>query len=182
MGLSGRRSTDMRRILAITGPFLIVAVAFGDAAWAQIPQYSAGPSTGTGGPSLKRSNRPVVSPYAGLLGSGVGANQRHWLSVFHARPAPAPGEPCDWVFGEIGEPPSGPIDVCRRPHKPVDRPAIAHAATGGRVGNRSHGPQRGLYVAYDIFRHEPPEKLVRRGAERVFPSSTSTNPSIPVGR
>jgi hypothetical protein len=64
----------MNRILAIAGPFLIIAACFGDAAWAQIPQYSAGPQTGSGGPRLKRSTRPVVSSYAGLLGSGVGAN------------------------------------------------------------------------------------------------------------
>jgi hypothetical protein len=38
------------------------------------PQYTAGPQTGSGGPRLKRSTRPVVSTYAGLLGSGVGAN------------------------------------------------------------------------------------------------------------
>jgi hypothetical protein len=64
----------MKRILAITGSLFLFATALGDAAWAQIPQYSAGPSSGAGGPSLKRSTRPVVSPYAGLLGSGVGAN------------------------------------------------------------------------------------------------------------
>src|SRR5262249_29627352 len=34
----------------------------------------AGPQTGGGGPTLRRSNRPVVSAYAGLLGSGVGSN------------------------------------------------------------------------------------------------------------
>ncbi len=50
------------------------AVAYGDLAWAQIPQYAAGPQTGAGGPSLKRSNRPVVAPSTGLLGSGFGAN------------------------------------------------------------------------------------------------------------
>jgi hypothetical protein len=52
----------------------MLVIGFADTAWAQIPQYSAGPSSGTGGPRLKRSTRPVVSAYAGLLGSGVGAN------------------------------------------------------------------------------------------------------------
>jgi hypothetical protein len=64
----------MNRILAVTGALLFVVAVTGDAAWAQIPQYQAGPQTGGGGPTLKRSTRPVVSTYAGLLGSGVGAN------------------------------------------------------------------------------------------------------------
>jgi hypothetical protein len=64
----------MKRIFVITGTLLIVAAGFGDAAWAQIPQYAAGPASGSGGPSLKRSTRPVVSAYTGLLGAGVGAN------------------------------------------------------------------------------------------------------------
>jgi hypothetical protein len=64
----------MKRIFAIACQFLILTAAFADAAWAQIPQYQAGPQTGGGGPTLKRSTRPVVSSYAGLLGAGVGAN------------------------------------------------------------------------------------------------------------
>jgi hypothetical protein len=64
----------MKKTLAIAGPLLVLALGFADVAWAQIPQYSAGPSSGSGGPRLKRSTRPVVSAYAGLLGSGVGAN------------------------------------------------------------------------------------------------------------
>jgi hypothetical protein len=62
----------MKPIAFIVGAVFFV-VALGDAAWAQIPQYQAGPATGQGGPTLKRSTRPVVSAYAGLLGSGVGA-------------------------------------------------------------------------------------------------------------
>jgi hypothetical protein len=62
------------RILAITGALLLVAFGLTDAAWAQIPQYNAGPQTGAGGPTLKRSTRPVVSAYTGLLGAGVGSN------------------------------------------------------------------------------------------------------------
>lgn len=64
----------MKRICAVAGLLFLFLAAFGDAAWAQIPQYTAGPQTGSGGPRLKRSTRPVVSSYAGLLGSGVGAN------------------------------------------------------------------------------------------------------------
>ncbi len=56
------------------GSLLLVAFGFSDAAWAQIPQYNAGPQTGGGGPTLKRSTRPVVSAYTGLLGAGVGSN------------------------------------------------------------------------------------------------------------
>jgi hypothetical protein len=57
-------------IAAVAG----LAVACGGQAWGQIPQYAAGPQTGGGGPTLKRSTRPVVAPSTGLLGSGVGAN------------------------------------------------------------------------------------------------------------
>ncbi len=57
-------------IAAVAG----LAVACGDQVWGQIPQYAAGPQTGAGGPTLKRSTRPVVAPSTGLLGSGVGAN------------------------------------------------------------------------------------------------------------
>jgi hypothetical protein len=63
----------MKPIVLIVGTAFF-AVAFSDSAWAQIPQYQAGPQTGQGGPTLKRSTRPVVSSYAGLLGSGVGAS------------------------------------------------------------------------------------------------------------
>jgi hypothetical protein len=73
-GSAGRMEDCMKRILAITAPLLLVAFGLTDAAWAQIPQYTAGPQTGGGGPSLKRSTRPVVSPYTGLLGAGVGSN------------------------------------------------------------------------------------------------------------
>jgi hypothetical protein len=62
----------MKPIVLIAGAAFL-AVALGDAAWAQIPQYQAGPATGQGGPTLKRSTRPAVSSYTGLLGSGVGA-------------------------------------------------------------------------------------------------------------
>ncbi len=62
----------MTRIVLIAGVAFFGA-ACGDQVWAQIPQYQAGPQTGSGGPTLKRSTRPVVSAYAGLLGSGVGA-------------------------------------------------------------------------------------------------------------
>jgi hypothetical protein len=62
----------MKRIVLIAGAALFVA-ASGDQVWAQIPRYQAGPQTGTGGPSLKRSTRPTVSAYTGLLGSSVGA-------------------------------------------------------------------------------------------------------------
>jgi hypothetical protein len=62
----------MKRLMLVAGTaFLLVAA--GDAAWAQIPQYSSGPSAGSGGPSLQRSKVPVVSRYTGLLGSSVGA-------------------------------------------------------------------------------------------------------------
>jgi hypothetical protein len=64
----------MKTILAITGSLLLVAFGLTDAAWAQIPRYTAGPQSGGGGPTLKRSTRPVVSPYTGLLGAGVGSN------------------------------------------------------------------------------------------------------------
>jgi hypothetical protein len=73
-GSAGRREDGMKRILAISGSLLLIAAAFNDAAWAQVPRYTAGPQTGAGGPSLKRSTRPVVSAYAGLLGAGVGSN------------------------------------------------------------------------------------------------------------
>ncbi len=63
----------MKPIVLIAGAAFL-ALAAGDQVWAQIPQYQAGPQTGSGGPTLKRSTRPVVSAYAGLLGSGVGAN------------------------------------------------------------------------------------------------------------
>jgi hypothetical protein len=66
----------MKRIVLIAGTaFLaVLVVSFdGETVFAQIPQYQAGPQTGTGGPSLKRSTRPAVSAYTGLLGSGVGA-------------------------------------------------------------------------------------------------------------
>jgi hypothetical protein len=63
----------MKRIMLIAA-VAGFAVACGDQVWAQIPQYAAGPQTGAGGPTLKRSTRPVVSPSTGLLGSGVGAN------------------------------------------------------------------------------------------------------------
>lgn len=64
----------MNRFLAIAGALLIVSCGWADPAWAQIPQFQSGPQSGTGGPTLRPSNRPVVSTYAGLLGSGVGAN------------------------------------------------------------------------------------------------------------
>jgi hypothetical protein len=73
-GSAGRRKSGMKSILAMSGALLLVAFALTDAAWAQIPQYNAGPQTGGGGPTLKRSTRPVVSAYTGLLGAGVGAN------------------------------------------------------------------------------------------------------------
>jgi hypothetical protein len=62
----------MKRVMLIAGTAFILA-ATSDAAWAQIPQYSSGPTTGSGGPSLQRSKAPVVSRYTGLLGSQVGA-------------------------------------------------------------------------------------------------------------
>ena len=73
-GSAGRMESGMKRILAITGALLLGAFGLSDAAWAQIPQYNAGPQTGAGGPTLKRSTRPVVSAYTGLLGAGVGSN------------------------------------------------------------------------------------------------------------
>jgi hypothetical protein len=66
----------MKRIVLIAGAALFAADFFGAGAGralAQIPQYQAGPQTGSGGPSLKRSTRPAVSAYTGLLGSSVGA-------------------------------------------------------------------------------------------------------------
>jgi len=63
----------MKRIVLIAA-VAGLAVACGDQVWGQIPQYAAGPQTGAGGPTLKRSTRPVVSPATSLLGSGVGAN------------------------------------------------------------------------------------------------------------
>jgi len=62
----------MKKIVLIAGAAFLIG-ACGDPVFAQIPQYQAGPQTGTGGPSLKRSTRPAVSAYTGLLGSGVGA-------------------------------------------------------------------------------------------------------------
>jgi hypothetical protein len=64
----------MTRILAFAGALLIVSCGWPDSACAQIPQFQPGPPSGTGGPTLRPSTRPVVSTYAGLLGSGVGAN------------------------------------------------------------------------------------------------------------
>ncbi len=64
----------MKLIVLIAGGAFL-ALASGDQVWGQIPQYQAGPQTGSGGPTLKRSTRPVVSAYAGLLGSGVGADR-----------------------------------------------------------------------------------------------------------
>lgn len=66
----------MKRNVLIAGAAFFAAYLLGadsDRAWAQIPQYQAGPQTGQGGPSLKRSTRPAVSAYTGLLGSSVGA-------------------------------------------------------------------------------------------------------------
>jgi hypothetical protein len=63
----------MKRIMLIAA-VAGLAVTCVDQVWGQIPQYAAGPQTGAGGPTLKRSTRPVVSPSTGLLGSGVGAN------------------------------------------------------------------------------------------------------------
>jgi hypothetical protein len=62
----------MKRIVLIVGAAILAANS-GNEVWAQIPQYSAGPQTGGGGPSLKRSTRPAVSAYTGLLCSQVGA-------------------------------------------------------------------------------------------------------------
>jgi hypothetical protein len=62
----------MKQIVFILGAVLLAANS-GNEVWAQIPQYSAGPQTGSGGPTLKRSTRPAVSAYTGLLGSQVGA-------------------------------------------------------------------------------------------------------------
>jgi hypothetical protein len=62
----------MKRIVLIVGAALLAAT-YGNEVWAQIPQYTTGPQTGSGGPSLKRSTRPAVSAYTGLLGSSVGA-------------------------------------------------------------------------------------------------------------
>jgi hypothetical protein len=73
-GSAGRMESGMKSILAMSGALLLVAFGLTDAAWAQIPQYNAGPQTGGGGPTLKRSTRPVVSAYTGLLGAGVGSN------------------------------------------------------------------------------------------------------------
>lgn len=70
---AGDGAQKMKPIVLIAGAAFF-AVALGDAAWAQIPQYQAGPTTGQGGPTLKRNTRPVVSSYTGLLGSGVGAS------------------------------------------------------------------------------------------------------------
>lgn len=64
----------MQRILVAAGALLIVSWGGAECAWAQIPQFQSGPQSGTGGPTLRPSTRPVVSTYAGLLGSGVGAN------------------------------------------------------------------------------------------------------------
>jgi hypothetical protein len=65
----------MKRIVLIAAALLAADLSGAGASrvWAQIPQYQTGPQTGTGGPSLKRSTRPAVSAYTGLLGSSVGA-------------------------------------------------------------------------------------------------------------
>ncbi len=64
----------MKRIVLIAGVALLAAT-YSDQLLAQIPQYQGGPQTGGGGgPSLKRSTRPAVSSYTGLLGSSVGAS------------------------------------------------------------------------------------------------------------
>ncbi len=63
----------MKTILLGTAALVASLTSLGESARAQIPQYQAGPRTGGGGPTLKRSNRPVVSRYTGLLGSSVGA-------------------------------------------------------------------------------------------------------------
>lgn len=64
----------MKRNVLIAGAAFFAALVFlGEEGWAQIPQYQAGPQTGQGGPSLKRSTRPAVSAYTGLLGSSSGA-------------------------------------------------------------------------------------------------------------
>ena len=64
----------MKKLILVAAAVLGIAILCQDTARAQIPQYATGPQTGTGGPTLRRSTRPVVSAYAGLLGSGVGAN------------------------------------------------------------------------------------------------------------
>lgn len=61
----------MKRVLLTAATAILLAVAC-DSARAQIPQFSAGPPAGSGGPRLQRSNVPVVSRYTGLLGSQVG--------------------------------------------------------------------------------------------------------------
>ena|SRR5579863_399627 len=64
----------MNKISAVAGVVFVLATCWPGVAWSQIPQYTTGPQTGTGGPSLRRSTRPVVSPYTSLLNSGVGSS------------------------------------------------------------------------------------------------------------
>ncbi len=64
----------MRRLPLTAAGALVLVFGFCIPGLGQAPTFSSGPNTGNGGPSLKRSSRPVVSPYAGLLGGGVGAN------------------------------------------------------------------------------------------------------------
>ena len=42
----------MKWILAITASLLMISIGSADVAFAQIPQYQAGPNTGGGGPRL----------------------------------------------------------------------------------------------------------------------------------
>lgn len=71
----------MKRLLIITAT-MFLANCLEDCTWAQIPDFKTGPATGGGGPTLKRSTRPVVSPYVGLLGSTVGANSAFGYQYF----------------------------------------------------------------------------------------------------
>ena len=172
----------MRRILAITGPFLIVAVAFGDAAWAQIPQYSAGPSTGTGGPSLKRSNRPVVSPYAGLLGSGVGANSAIGYQYFTRV---QPQLQASRAIGSLGK------SVNRLQAQSMSAGGLTSLSTDQQLLMQQQAAGLGIgptghsvgYMSHTIYFGTNLQRNSSGGGARgSSPSSTSTNPSIPVGR
>jgi hypothetical protein len=177
----------MRKILTIAGSLLLIAAGVGDAAWAQIPQYTAGPQTGGGGPTLKRSTRPVVSAYTGLLGAGVGSNSGVGYQYFtRVQPQIAAGR----AIGNLGN--------------SVSRLQATQSLASGGLSNLSTEQQAILqqqaltlgigptghptgYMSHTIYFGTNLQSMGTRGAGgggagRSSRSSLSTNPALPVRR
>ncbi len=151
----------MRTILAITGSLLLVAFGLTDAAWAQIPRYMAGPQTGGGGPTLKRSTRPVVSPYTGLLGAGVGSNSGIGYQFFtRVQPQIAAGRAIGSLGNSVSRLQATQSLASGGLSNLSTRTAIRLAAAGPHLGNWAHRPSGVLHDAKRLF---PNEQAERRG-------------------